>query len=270
MIEKEIYTNNFFKNLQQGAEQSARKTIPFVLDLVQPKSVVDVGCGNGIWLSVFKEFGIQEILGIDGNYVDPAILLIQEKDFFSHDLKRSLQLDREFDLVVSLEVAEHLPSDYAEIFIKSLTSLGSVVMFSAAIPFQGGDGHHNEQWPEYWVEIFKKRGFVVIDCLRAKLWDQEKVEAYYAQNIFLFVKEDCLKKYPLLENFKNAENTQLSIVHPEVFLSVVNWVKTKLNDSNSIDQAAEDILNEILLRNCCLDFCKLRESINANNEFNKD
>lgn len=249
MREEEIYTKSFFEQLNTGSQQSARETVLLILELVQPKSVVDVGCGNGNWLSVFNKFGIQEILGIDGDYVDPAMLMIPAKDFLDHDLKLPLQLDRKFDLVVSLEVAEYLPSEFAEVFINYLTKLGPVVLFSAAIPFQGGTGHVNEQWTEYWIKLFKKQGYVVIDCLREKLWDNKKVEPYYAQNIFIFVKQDCLELYPrLAEKFQNTKTSQLSLVHPGVFLSVLSWIQTQLINSDSPQQAVEALLKESLSR----------------------
>ena len=67
-------------------------------------------------------------------------------------------MNRKFDLVLSLEVAEHLPSECAEAFVESLVNLGPVILFSAAIPYQGGENHVNEQWPEYWVGVLSGEG----------------------------------------------------------------------------------------------------------------
>ena len=63
------------------------------------------------------------------------------------DLAQPLQIDRRFDLALSLEVAEHLPPECGSEFVQTLTDLSSVILFSAAIPFQGGTDHLNEQWP---------------------------------------------------------------------------------------------------------------------------
>src|SRR5438876_1062943 len=103
------YIVNFFTELHEGSYRSAREIIPIVLELVQPRSVIDVGCGAGTWLSVCKEFGIEEIFGVDGDYVSEKILKIPKERFLSFDLKRPFHLGRQFDLVLSLEVAEHLP-----------------------------------------------------------------------------------------------------------------------------------------------------------------
>ncbi|MBA3441204.1 MAG: hypothetical protein H0T92_15175 [Pyrinomonadaceae bacterium] len=146
------------------------------------------------------------------------MLQIPVEDFLKFDLQKPLRLDRQFDLVVSLEVAEHLPSQCAETFTDSLVSLGEIVLFSAAIPFQGGTHHVNEQWPDYWVKIFQERGYVAIDCIRKRVWQNPNVEWWYAQNILLFVKENCLENYPALKaEFEKTNPSQLSIVHPEHF-----------------------------------------------------
>src|SRR6266542_308161 len=149
-----VYTQDFFRSRETGSLTSAHHIVPIVLDLVRPKSVVDVGCGLGTWLAVFAKHGVEDILGIDGGYVPTEALHIPPSRFRSCALTEALLIDRAFDLVVSLEVAEHLPRESAETFVESLATLGPAVLFSAAIPFQGGTGHVNEQWPEYWVKLF--------------------------------------------------------------------------------------------------------------------
>ena len=141
------YTDHFFKDLHDGSDRSAREIIPLVFELIRPRSVIDVGCGSGTWLAVCQEFGVEDILGVDGDYVDEKILTIPKSRFSPRDLRKPFQIGRRFDLVLSLEVAEHLPAESAGSFIDSLTAHGDVVLFSAAIPHQGGMRHLNEQWP---------------------------------------------------------------------------------------------------------------------------
>jgi SAM-dependent methyltransferase len=213
-----FYTKNFYESLKECSRLSALEIVPLILELIHPKSVVDVGCGLGTWLSVFKEFGISECLGIDGDYIDKNMLEIPPEEFLSCDLKNPLQIDKKFDLVISLEVAEHIPVEYAEIFIDSLTRLGPAVLFSAAIPFQGGTGHLNEQWPHYWAKYFWKNKYSAIDCLRKVIWNNEKVAPWYAQNMLCFVRDDSIKKYPLLEReIRNTSIFPLAIVHPKIY-----------------------------------------------------
>jgi SAM-dependent methyltransferase len=218
------YTSKFFERIADGSRRSAREIVPLVLKLVQPRHVVDVGCGLGTWLSVCREYGIDEVFGVDGDYVDKSKLEIPEDRFLSFDLRKSLRVDKQFDLVLSLEVAEHLPGECAETFIDSLTRLGPVVLFSAAIPFQGGTEHVNEQWPDYWVERFRTKGYVVVDCIRKQIWQNDYVEDWYAQNTLMFIREDHLENHPLLK--RESENTvasQLSIVHPKRYLKEIEW-----------------------------------------------
>ncbi|HEY9769023.1 MAG TPA: methyltransferase domain-containing protein [Coleofasciculaceae cyanobacterium] len=217
----QAYTEDFFNDLKEGAKQSAQEIVPLVLELVQPCSVVDIGCGSGEWLSVFNQHGIEDILGIDGDYVDQKSLTISPNKFVSFDLTKAFTIDRKFDLVVSLEVAEHLPAESAEIFIDSLTRLGSAILFSAAIPFQGGTQHINEQWPEYWIELFKSKNYEAIDCIRPQIWQNQNVEYWYIQNTFMFVQKDYLEQHELLkDNWEKSEKSRYSLVHPQMYLQL--------------------------------------------------
>jgi hypothetical protein len=188
---------------------------------IHPQSVVDVGCGDGTWLSVFRQHGVRDILGIDGECVTGEILEIPEEEFLPHDLRFPLSMDRQFHLVVSLEVAEHLPGDCAETFVDSLTRLGPAILFSAAVPFQGGTDHVNEQWPDYWVRHFERNGFIALDPIRKHVWQHADVECWYIQNILLFVKRDYLENQPDLQaEWKDTRSSQLSLVHPRMFLEL--------------------------------------------------
>jgi SAM-dependent methyltransferase len=197
---------------------------PLVLQMIRPRSVIDVGCGQGAWLAVFKELGVADIHGLDGDYVDRNKLAIPNDAFFAHDLTRPFHLERSFDLVVSLEVAEHLPADCASSFVASLTGLGPVVLFSAAAPYQGGKQHVNEQWPAYWAKRFQQKGYVPVDCLRRRIWTNPSVDWWYAQNIFLYVEHDYLQDHRVLRReYKTAGPDALALVHPRRYLEWIEW-----------------------------------------------
>ncbi len=209
------YDRPFFEAHHAGSLASAREMIPLVLEFVGPVSVVDVGCGTGTWLSVVKALGVSDIFGVDGDYVDRAALEIDADTFRAADLREPLELERTFDLVMCLEVAEHLPAASAETLIGSLAGLGPVVLFSAAIPLQGGSAHVNEQWPEYWASLFDARGFDVFDPIRPGVWGNERVEPWYAQNTLLYIR----RGHPLaakLEVWRSSPG-RLSLVHPRLF-----------------------------------------------------
>ncbi len=217
---KHTYSEGFFELFQDGSYRSAQVIVPLVLQWVEPKRVVDVGCGVGLWLAVVKEHGIEDVLGIDGDYVSRETLRIPEEHFRAIDLEKPIELREKFDLAISMEVAEHIGPQYADTFVNSLTSLSSVVLFSAAIPFQGGTHHLNEQWPDYWVRRFEKRGYVVVDCIRKHVWENSDVEPWYAQNTVLFVRETELPNYPALERERTLSSMQmLSVVHPALWVN---------------------------------------------------
>ena len=93
---------------------------------------------------------------------------------------------RRYDLAISIEVAEHIEPGNAEEFVRLLTGLSDTVLFSAAIPGQGGTGHVNEQWPEYWAALFRASGYGAMDCLRTKIWDDAQIPFWYRQNCLIF------------------------------------------------------------------------------------
>jgi len=214
---------------------SAKEVIPFIIDLLEPKKVIDVGCGLGAWLSVFKEYEIEEIMGIDGNYVDLDRLKIPRNSFIAHDLANPLKIAKSFDLVVSLEVAEHLSIENSENFVDGLVNLAPAVLFSAAVPYQPGDYHVNCQWPAYWANFFYQRGYVLFDCLRMKFWENKNVNWWYSQNMLIFIKKSSLSNYPKLTKlFAYSNLPPLSIIHPSLYLIQQNQNKSEFDNLTTV------------------------------------
>jgi len=213
------YKRSFYQTLAGNATRSSATVVPLILEFVAPKSIVDVGCGTGGWLGEFRKHGVEDVLGIDGPWVDPTLLEIPKDRFRVADVGQPIQESRRFELVVSLETAEHLPPESAKTFVESLTRLGSVIVFSAAIPFQGGNNHFNEQWPDYWAALFGDHGYMFIDCLRPRIWNNAAVEWWYAQNIFFVVERTRLDELPALRAAAaETRPGQLSIVHPRAYV----------------------------------------------------
>ena len=197
-----------------GSASSAREVVSLVADLLHPQSVLDVGCGVGTWLAAWKENDLDDYLGVDGTYIHTDQLLIPAEKFLAADLEKPLRLQRKFDLIMSLEVAEHIRPEHAETFIKSLCLHGDLILFSAAIPSQGGVNHVNEQYPAYWARLFSVNGFTGYDCIRSKIWLNKKIDTCYRQNLLFFVRDEAKKKYP---HITSHEGPLLPLVHPEHF-----------------------------------------------------
>ena len=210
------YDRGFFRSIKGGSVRSARTVVPVVLSLLGPQSVADVGCGTGAWLSVVRELGIDDVLGIDGDYVDRRRLLIPADRFIAADVANGVNVSRRFDVVFSLEVAEHIAPDRSDVYLDNLVKLSDSIVFSAAVPGQRGTGHVNEQWPEYWQERFAARGYRAIDCLRPRFWRDRSVEPWYRQNLFLYVNETVIVQRP--ELLQEDAGRTLSLVHPALFM----------------------------------------------------
>jgi SAM-dependent methyltransferase len=217
------YDVAYHDTLVSGSVASARIVVPLVLELAPARSVIDVGCGAGSWASVFREQGIEDVVGVDGEGVSDDQLLIPRDTFVTADLAQTdaaapLPISRRFDLCVSLEVAEHLDESRADAFVRTLTDLADVVLFSAATPRQGGTHHVNEQWQDYWARRFRTRSYLPIDCIRPKIWSRDDVEVWYRQNIILYATPGAIESSDALRAARARTNdAMLSLAHPFLF-----------------------------------------------------
>jgi SAM-dependent methyltransferase len=217
------YDSDYFREQRDASRHAAREIVPYLISLINPVSVLDVGCGAGGWLAVFMEHGVSDCVGIDGVYIDRSLLWIDHSKFLAADLDGPLDLQRHFDLAISLEVAEHLSPTSADLFVANLTRHADIILFSAAVPGQGGTHHVNEQWPEFWQERFQTRDYLLIDCLRDRFWNNRTIPSCYRQNMMLYARRRTVETRPelLREQKKHADHV-LTLVHPELFTEVLN------------------------------------------------
>lgn len=201
---------NYWHDESFHNEKAALEILPYVFNLLTINSIIDIGCGTGSWLSAAKKLNINEVKGVDGIEVKQPLMKLESNEFLKHDLRIPLNLNKKFDLCICLEVVEHLPIDCADTIIETITNHSDFILFSAAIPTQTGDHHFNEQWPSYWQEKFKSRGYFPLDILRLKFWNNEQVDWWYRQNILLYTNDENLNK-----KFSSPE-TVLPLVHPEL------------------------------------------------------
>ncbi len=185
--------------------------VPTLIELFEPASVLDVGCGTGAWLQAFVENGVSDVIGIDGDYVARADLRIGEERFVPADLEVLPPLERRFDLAISLEAAHYAAQSAARSIVATLCA-ADVVYFSAAVPGQPGGPGHNLQWPAYWSELFAEHGYRCADVLRAMWWEHPDVDWWYAQNGLLFVSSELPQP--------EGTGTPLALVHPLLLAEV--------------------------------------------------
>ena len=223
---------------------SPKEMVPYIIDILHPKSVVDVGCGPAQWLRVFKDSGINDVLGIDGSPVPADILHIEQPEFMLCDLRKISEPDinRKFDLVLCLEVAEHLEPGYAHKLVETLVGLGEKIIFSAAVPNQTGENHLNEQYPDYWMNIFKKFSYSFLDPFREKFWRNPNVKWWYKQNMFLVVKNDLAKNY----NYSYNGNVYIRPELLELQSSIAGSLNGNSTSGIGIRKAFRILLKEIL------------------------
>ena len=227
MPDRCTYDRAFYLDQAAGSARSASVIVPLLRELLPIQSVCDVGCGVGTWLRCWLDQGVTDVLGIDGDHVAQDQLLIPTDRFRAADLRRSLQPNRRFDLAMSLEVAEHLPPARAASFIADLAALAPVVLFSAAIPGQGGTGHVNERWQSYWASLFAREGFVAHDTLRPRIWHDERIEYWYRQNMLLFCRHSALNG--------TASSIPLDVVHPAQFTAAYQrWSAPGIREASTL------------------------------------
>lgn len=221
--------------------KSPKIIVPIIVDALNPKSVVDVGCGIGTFLHEFRNSGIQDVLGIDGPWVNRSKLekYIDPELFLEVDLEKGFNLNKSFDLALCLEVAEHLSESSADTLVNTLVSLSDIILFSAAIPGQGGQNHLNEQWPEYWINKFKKKDYTFHDVLRPIFWNHSELYWWYRQNMFLVVRNSNENK---INNFKKYYDSKINCyVHPESFVEKVDEIDRNKNKINKIISGRDSI-----------------------------
>jgi SAM-dependent methyltransferase len=218
-----------------------REIAPVIYGWFSPTSVIDIGCGLGTFLKAFKEQGVTKILGIDGPWCNQELLSenIDLSEFAMKNIETALGIEERFDLLVCLEVAEHLTPNRADSFVAELVQISDVILFSAAIPGQGGDHHYNEQWIDYWKVKFENHGYEMRDVLRPLFWHNKKVYYWYRQNMVLFLRYP--NQHPQIETL--VQNTITNIVHPELLDKATNY-----RDQFAIKRFARALIKALLYR----------------------
>lgn len=170
----------------ENSSETANICVPILIEMYKPKSVIDFGCNVGWWLKSFMDNGVTDVIGFDGHNMIPE-LKIPRKNFSVCDLTvRALVSREKRDLLICLEVADHLDEKFANKLVKNAINCGKTIIWSAATKGQGGYNHVNEQPLEYWINKFKAHGYkhrLLCDVL------PEFPHDYYRKNAIEFTKE---------------------------------------------------------------------------------
>lgn len=216
-----MYDEKYYKKHQNGSYTSAQIILGFIQKITNFRTIIDYGCGMGTWGSAAKRLGISRYVGIDQNPYDPAYMLIDSCDYMQQDLQKPIDIDSDsrFDLAICVEVAEHIPKDKADVLVNNVCRNSEIVLFSAALTGQGGTGHINEQPCSYWIEKFRARGYLPIDCIRPTFWDLEQIEIWYRNNCILYMTPKTLNQFkanipPILP--------PTDIIHPEMLERILH------------------------------------------------
>lgn len=225
------YDSEFFQRLNNTSTSSADIVLEVFAKYYKGEihSAVDIGCGTGAWLSACrKRFDKNmHVKGYDGEYVSKEQLVINESEFTACDLSNNIEIEGRYDIAISLEVAEHIEEKAlggGEGFVKRLVNASDLVLFSAAVPYQGGTDHVNEQYLSYWVDLFRKYNYELYDVIRPDIWNNELVSVWYRQNAVVFVKSGSDSE----GNLRNNPNHIIDVIHPEIYCNRALELNEKL------------------------------------------
>jgi SAM-dependent methyltransferase len=218
---KAYYDEGFYQARDSATSHFADRLSKILSETFSPASALDLGCGVGTVLHALKRRGCADILGVEGPWLEQENLVISKSEFRSADLTKPLRINRVFDIAMCLEVAEHLEARYADTIVQTLCHLSSRIVFSAAIPYQGGMNHVNERWQSFWAAKFLDRGYMPFDMVRPAIWADKNVPTYYRQNCLVYLRKDFVAKYPELGRFEVDNIDFLDRVHPDLYLSIL-------------------------------------------------
>ena len=204
-----LYPADFYQNRRLHTAHAARRLLAALPEGLPRASIADIGCGTGTWLAAALASGFATALGVEGAWVTPAMLDDPRITLIAHDLEQPYAGPR-VDLALSLEVAEHLAPARAEGFVADLVALAPAILFSAAIPGQGGVGHINEQWQSWWAGRFAAHGYVAHDVIRPAIWADDAIPAWYRQNAVLYLDGSTTAALGLVP----VDPSLLDTVHP--------------------------------------------------------
>lgn len=171
------------------------KLTKWIIDEHGPfKSSLDLGAGDGRYSYNLANTGT-DAYAVEGHKWELPQMPTQSVNCITHNLNKPLNLNRNFELVLCIEVAEHLPELSADILCDTISKhCGKLLIFTAAQPGQTGEGHINCQPKQYWIDKLSKRGLFFLQeestfiSINWKSILRKKMSWLY-KNVMIFQKE---------------------------------------------------------------------------------
>jgi hypothetical protein len=217
---------SFHSSLKAGIRQSAAALVPLLVQSINPKSVVDVGCASDEWLSAFREHGVTDLYELKLN-----------------SLPAPVQRERG-DLAVCLDSAQPLDIESASKLVAGLTRLAHVIVFSTKV-CHGDDGQIKDQWQSYWTRLFDTHGYQAFFALRHSLWENEDVEIGYRQNIICFCHRGHSELIARLVQLETATSAPADVVHPDRHLQIAGGLAKWRRSSEHLERRIRDSAAEV-------------------------
>ncbi|MBC7771416.1 MAG: class I SAM-dependent methyltransferase [Pyrinomonadaceae bacterium] len=191
-----IYNPGIFQSFHAAALKNAPLFTPVVLkEFPGVRTFVDVGCGTGGFAAEFQRRGLK-VVGFEYSPRGREWAKRTGIDVRPFDVSISDSADlggERVDLVLTTEVAEHVPPFLADAFVRFVASCGDNIVFTACPPNDHGrgNGHINEQPKSYWIEKFEKLGYRVDQAKTDRIVNALKatdVSYYMHENLIVFEK----------------------------------------------------------------------------------
>lgn len=148
----EEYSKEYYQAINQEENAQAKVVADYLTQAYKPLSVIDLGCGTGLYLD---KFNVPKKLGID---ISDAAFTFGYGNLKKADLSKPIDLGR-WDLGICFEVLEHIDAEFADVAVDNLTRSSDKLVITAAMPNQPGLNHVNCQPQQYWEEKFRARGY---------------------------------------------------------------------------------------------------------------
>jgi len=155
-----MYDKEYYEKLSRNERvNDVEQLCDVIYSEYEPDSVIDFGCGPGVFLNQFYKMGVT-VLGVDNSAEAFDVSPVPEENLIIHDLRQPYAVENKYDLTICIELLEHLSEEHADTLVSTIVESGEIMIVSAAYPGQGGQVHINEKPKDYWISKFESKGVI--------------------------------------------------------------------------------------------------------------